>query len=316
MKLYHVISDLETRFRTLAEVMAFVDSPTVAPRVPRDRMPGENASIPRICVTPSVEACVDALKPFGRFRRCLNANPDARSYENDDEAYPVIVLEFPDGTPFVRPDPALVPDAETTGELWITEPARPKARLEWLGAYGIIMDEACKRCIRVAFLSGNELRGKHHPWLDEKGHPLENSQYGDEPWSGLRPFLGPMEFLGYEDRLWHRTVVARTESAGFSICHPYGPVEPWDNPNAPDSYRAMTDDVKPFTGAYDCHGRMLFLNDAVRDLTHDGRIGRVCRDGGWTIEWLDGTGPDSLPGMLSGSDRPRAAGLELVAGRN
>lgn len=315
MTYYHVMSDLETRFRSLDEVMAFVADPVVSPRVPRDRMPGEDASTPRICVTPSVEACVDALKPFGRFRRCLDANPDAKSYENGGEAYPVVVLEFPDGTPCVRPDPALVPDAGKTGELWITGTIRPEARLEWLGARSVVMDGACARCVRVDFLSERELRGKHHPWLDGKGHPLESGQYGWEPWPGLEPFLGPMEFLGYEDRLWHRTVVAKTESSGFSICRPYGPVEPWDNPDAPDSYRAMTEDVKPFTGAYDRRGRMLFLDDTVLDLAHGRRLGRVCRDGGWTVEWLDGSGPDSLADMLSGDGRPRAIGLELVAGR-
>lgn len=185
--MYHVICGLESRFGSLSEAKRYVATgPALVPEIPHTAMPFEDRTVPRICLAPTVEDCVTAIGVLGMFRRCLNADPDAKSYENEGEAYPVIVCGFPDdipGNPYVDPSEAQVPDVRLTGEKWLLRPAVPvMAELRWLNQYSLRIDTDAERtvCTNVKFVEN--LDGFRHPWLDGRGHPLDCSDMGGDVW--------------------------------------------------------------------------------------------------------------------------------------
>ena len=314
--LYHVMSDLETRFRTLDDVKEFIKNPRMTPAVPWSAMDGEDKTTPRICVAPDIESCVTAVKPLGRFRRCLNAHPDAKSYENDDEAYPVLVLTFPDGIEDVVPDKTQVPDAALTGERWILRPVIPQTvELRWLGAYSVMLDEDMARCTGVTFLTDSELKSMHHPWLDRKGHPLESSQYGGEPWPGNRnAVFGNIIYLGWERRLKDQLVIASKHEPGFVECHAAERHATGVRSVGP-AYRAMDGDVMMFTGFWDANGEMLFNDDSVEwDRVSDGKTvtARVFHQtNGWMLMPMDSDNPIGMA-ALAGKPEMRLPSVRLM----
>lgn len=181
--MYRIVTDLESMFENVAEARAYIariKAEGVKPEIPRHAAPGENTTVPRICVAPTLEQCATSLGLLGIFRRCLNANESAKSYENDDEAYPVIVMKFPDGLAYTRPGTDMVPDVNATDEHWLLAPAVPEwVRLKWLGAYSILYDDEpdLAACRKITFLRSPLHR--LHPWLDGRGHKLDSSETGD-----------------------------------------------------------------------------------------------------------------------------------------
>ena len=181
--MYRIITDLESMFDDIDAARAYIQkvrTEGVSPYIPRHAAPGEDVTTPRICVAPTLAGCATSLGLLGIFRRCLNANESAKSYENDDEAYPVIVMKFPDGLDYVKPGADQVPDVDITDEHWLLEPAVPEwARLRWIGAYSILYDDEPELavCTKITFLRSS--LHKLHPWLDGRGHKLDSSETGD-----------------------------------------------------------------------------------------------------------------------------------------
>lgn len=72
----------------------------LSPRIPRDPMPGEDRSIPRICVSESIEGCLLALK------NCYYNAGVWFVYQTKQSKKKYF-------------SPINVPDAEQTGEKWL-----------------------------------------------------------------------------------------------------------------------------------------------------------------------------------------------------
>lgn len=184
--LYHIIDNLEAVCENLDGARALLNKLMVQgidPKIPYHTMTDEDRTTPRICVARSIENCVSSIGVIGDFRRCCNANPDAKSYENDNEAYPVIILQFAESD-FVTPTNEQVPDCKDSGELWLTSRAVPVCgQIKWLGAYSVkyeTTDTEFIRCTAVDFLP--DVKNYHHPWLDGLGHPLDCSDMGSDLW--------------------------------------------------------------------------------------------------------------------------------------
>jgi hypothetical protein len=76
--------------------------PALRPRIPRDRVLFENATVKRICVAPTLAGCLLALQG---------------AYYNQG-------LWYVYATDVQPVEPVSVPDAPQTGELWLLEPVR------------------------------------------------------------------------------------------------------------------------------------------------------------------------------------------------
>ena len=198
MTYYHIVYDLETKYRTLQEAIhANYKGMWLLPAVPATTMANEDTVTERVCVAPTVEDCVTAIRVYGPFKRCLAANDDAKSYsELMDEAYPVIVMELEsDETPTV-PTEEQVPDVKYTNERWFLKPVQVKdSYVRWLDCRSILFDESATVndasfgiCTKVTFL--DEYRHKDHPWLNGRGHILSSSCM-DSEYEPFPPNLEP-----------------------------------------------------------------------------------------------------------------------------
>lgn len=241
--MYHVIANLELKFNNLNQAVRYASAkPFIIPAIPATMMSEEDRNTPRICVAPTIEDCITAIGLFGTFRRCLNDNPDTKSYENDDEAYPILILEFENGGEYT-PDKHQVPDVETTHEHWLLNPAKPKKiSLKWLNSYSIKIQEnenGQAICKSVKFLESTE--NYHHPWLDGAGHPLESSDMGSDPWPSID--ITPM--------LYYHGL----NNGAFGFMTPIWPANgqciftPIDKKIKP--YRTFIHQLRKFTGLYD-----------------------------------------------------------------
>lgn len=90
------------------------------PRVPLERLEGEDAEIPRICVCTDIDNCIAAFPNaihFRKFNECYDEHVLLRIYEfhdlSDEIIIPPISLQH------------LVPDALINEEYWITEEIKP-----------------------------------------------------------------------------------------------------------------------------------------------------------------------------------------------
>lgn len=294
--MYHVIANLELMFGSLEEAKAWAASrPVFQPRVPYTAMQGEDRTVPRICGCLDIRGCFTALGVTGTFRRCLNASPDAKSYENDNEAYPVLIAKFKDDG-WTVPDEAQVPDIEDTGERWLLYPARPeKIYLKWLDAYSIKMREGKFRTVCAALKFRDDVSSYSHPWLDGKGHPLDCPDMGGDPWPAPDGMLG-------EIRLDMRM------GGNLGLAIPAWPADgtwlftPFDK-NVPP-YRTYAHCLRRFSGFWDRDGEPVFEGYVLKWGPDAGsrRFGRVAYDGlsGWRIEPWDGG--SAIP-LLAGEDR-------------
>ena len=111
--MFHVVANIDSRFPSLMAALAVYNYDTpVRPEKIFSAMPGEDAETPRICVAPTIEQCITGIGLLGRFRRCLEANEDAKSYATmGREVYPILVLQFADDLPYYTPTSEQVPDS-------------------------------------------------------------------------------------------------------------------------------------------------------------------------------------------------------------
>ena len=116
--LYHV------RHRDILEGEAYKAKKwKVYPRVPKDRMDGEDDSTPRICFAPTVEKCLMAVigwdMPVEKWKM--------RPYHLSVYAYT--------SDQWVKPTEEQVPDQHITVEHWLTSPCTMRyiGVVEWIG---------------------------------------------------------------------------------------------------------------------------------------------------------------------------------------
>lgn len=264
--MYHIIYDLETKFANLKECQLWMNNLILSPKVPFTRMENEDCATPRICVSDTIEGCVTAIGLEGIFRRCCNSNRDTPSYENDNEAYPIIVAELPDNLNYKTPSKQEVPDAAVTGERWLLKPAKPVCEIRWLDAYSIDShwDKRCGGkgvCDKVRFISN--LNGYDHPWINKKGHPLDCSYLGSEVWPDCAPGITPAaRALIQYDKVRRRLVFPAPVSNCYAVCYPIS-FSAGSFSVSEDPYRCKMADLKPFSGFYDIKGRMIFEGDRL-----------------------------------------------------
>lgn len=182
--MYHVVASIDSRFQSISEALRVynMEHPVYPKRI-YTAMPGEDSDTQRICVAPTIEQCITGIGLLGRFRRCLAANEDAKSYETSGrEVYPILVVQFADDLPYYIPSPKQVPDSVVTNEQWLLEPATPiSVQLAWLGMRSILWEED-KRALHGYICGPVQLDysaspvNKDHPWLNGRGHILDSSE--------------------------------------------------------------------------------------------------------------------------------------------
>lgn len=181
MKVYHVACNIEDNFSNINQALIYY-SGTIYPKIPETAGDFEDKTIPRICVTPTIEGCLTGIKLIGRLRRCLAANEDAKSYETLGlEVYPVIILEFdiPDRYLY-KPSKSQVPDIDITDEYWITRPVKAtRVVVKWLNPRSIKWEETHDnilhyKCKKVTFT--RSIKGRNHPWINGRGNILSSSE--------------------------------------------------------------------------------------------------------------------------------------------
>ena len=330
MAMYHIFYDLETRFRSLAETNAWLEKlEFLYPEIPRTAAPFEDASTPRVCAAPTLEGCIEAVKAFAVFKRCVYMDMEDdgfKDYENHDEIYPIAIVEL-EGD-FVRPTKYQVPDVDVTDEHWSLGPARVvRKELLWLGHKSVQYEERGAKSLDdyrcVAVHAVKNLEGKHHPWLDGKGHPLVCSDMGSENWSEsallqILPALRLNQGLGSVQLV---TVVPEFPVTGYCTCHPV---------DGSGASRGRLDWCARFTGFVDRDGEPIFEKDwispeqdfewppeiqqHVPDLARAGMIATFLDDAKWVgyaglagIEYLEFSQmqPDGhrLPGIRNNERR-------------
>lgn len=255
--MYHIIYDLEPCFDTLQGAQHYVDSLNIlTPRIPYTAGVPEDTSIARLCVAPTPELCITGIGAGGRFRRCIDTR-----YDNADEIYPCIVCKV-DGD-FFAPGVDLVPDVELTQEQWSLSPARVlSAELRWLGSDSLAIEIKGATELVTAIHWVEPSSSLHHPWLDGKGHPLDCSDKGTEPW----PPIGPVwDSLYYETFMGQKLVTIQPQlpPSGYCTCTPLDGGEP---------YRARLSNCRKFTGFFDKSCVPLFQGDIC---FVEGRIGEI-----------------------------------------
>jgi len=185
--MYHVVANIDDRFSSAEAALAAYRGKVVRPKIPYSTswQNGEDATTPRICVCENIKDCVTAIGLLGRFRRCLAANEDAKSYETDGiEVYPILILKFSDDLKYYTPNRSQVPDVDFTHERWLLKPAVPDfVQIAWVHPRSIIWEEckenpvskyACKALELIIAKDGPI--GRTHPWITGTGHRLESSE--------------------------------------------------------------------------------------------------------------------------------------------
>lgn len=278
--MYHIIRDLELMFDSIEAAQAWAASmPVFKPSIPANTMENEDRATPRICGAPKIENCITGLGVLGAFRRCLNANKDAKSYENDNEAYPIFVVEFSDDG-WIKPSKSKVPDAATTHEHWCLHDIVPLSiELRWLDAYSIKTREGklITLCRQVKFL--DDLTGYHHPWLDGKGHPLDCSDCGGDPWPV--PIAHTAQI--YYDKHRGGRIGFAMPSWPFDGRWLFQPFNPCTAP-----YKTFQHNLQAFTGFYDVANLPIFQGFDVTYTDTNGNtftgIIEPAQNGGWQIK--------------------------------
>lgn len=263
--MYHIIYDLESRFYSWDEVVRYVErTRTLVPRRPHTAMVGENTSVPRISLAPSIVDCFNGINVKHRFRRCLSGDIEGvKDYKNENEVYPVIVCMTRDLESVVTPTSVQVEDARWTHERWGLVPVMlVSIHIAWLGHDSVKVSTHSELdrmwCTQVDFVS--DLQGKVHPWLNGKGHPLDCSDPGTMPW--------PRRDLA-QQHLWYESFVGQTvvyvvpevPYTGYATCMPV---------DGSDSYRARLHDCFRFTGCYDQNREPIFDGDWIHCNDHIG----------------------------------------------
>lgn len=116
MKFYHVSIDV------------FKDINLFTPRIPHSTMSVEDTTISRICVSTSIEDCLNGIQYFSILRESLFLSPeDNYSFiENINRIVKVYEFEYcKDNLKIPNEISDLVPDSTQTNEYWILEDLKP-----------------------------------------------------------------------------------------------------------------------------------------------------------------------------------------------
>lgn len=91
------------------------------PRVPKSRNELEDDQIKRICVTPTIRQCIDAIPKAGNIMRFMR-----------EVGMPVVIHAYYLEADRVEYDTRdYVPDAELTGEMWVLEKPKDWKRIDY-----------------------------------------------------------------------------------------------------------------------------------------------------------------------------------------
>lgn len=151
-------------------------------------MADENQIIPRICVCKTIPDCLTAINVDTRLARCLDNNVYIPSHHTlKNEAYPVLVLEFPDDITVYTPSDLDVPDVAMSHERWILHKISPvRTTLRWIAFDSILVENPHDYPDELAAISCkfvSNLGKYNHPWLNGRGHvlssPFPDTQYED-----------------------------------------------------------------------------------------------------------------------------------------
>lgn len=121
MKMYHISTDI------------FKDIKEFVPRIPERKMNNEDSSIPRVCISDSIENCLNGLLYLNNYRRfvCRDSETNFDIF-SDGECYRVFkVYEFDIDSSVSIKTPEyiysnnLVPDALFNNEYWSTDTIIP-----------------------------------------------------------------------------------------------------------------------------------------------------------------------------------------------
>lgn len=175
--LYHIETNIEHSYITVFDaVRSLQELEVVEPWIPGHTMRGEDETIPRICVAESIEECVLGCDLW-RFHRCCEKVPGMEHFADEMmEAYPIIIQAYAvDPADVHKPTPEEVPDADMTGELWLTKPTRPIRReMVWLPMDAITAPEDVVLDVRMLSTEEAIRYMYNHPWLNQRGHCLDS----------------------------------------------------------------------------------------------------------------------------------------------
>lgn len=178
---YHIVTDLESRFATLQDAIDAYTNTKIVPRVPASKLEYENHITPRICVCKTIPDCLTAISVGSRMRRCLASNVYIPTCHMENrEAYPVLILEFPDNIAVYTPSELDVPDIEVSNERWILHEIVPtKVTLRWIAFDSILLENPPDHpdnlvAISCKFVSNTAKYD--HPWLNGRGHVLHSTK--------------------------------------------------------------------------------------------------------------------------------------------
>lgn len=244
--MFHVMYNLESRFASLSDALEYVRYlQTIETRVPLTHGFCEDATVPRVCVAPTVELCLTGIGAGASFRRCIGT-----TFENEHEAYPCIVCEV-EGQ-FFQPDQDLVPDVGFTQEHWsLSDVEVIRAEVKWLGSNSVKVKVTGSGELVTSVQWLTDLAGYHHPWIDGKGHPLDCSYKGSDPWPPMEPVLDSI-YLETDDKCKLVFIQPQLPPSGFCKCTPI---------DGTPKYKARLPGCRRFTGYCDTNGHLLFDQD-------------------------------------------------------
>lgn len=177
MLLYHVSYDHLTGFQL---------------RVPRHRVPGEDAMTPRICLTTSIERCINA-KPFMAqalyLAREIGAPMALYIYQFQSE-------DVPDGK-LLPPDQIPVPDSQQNQEYWLLDPSVPylETRLECTGGCFLPPNETSPYAEAIR-LDLREEESAIARWIEQSAAKYNQTRKPEE-----RPVTSDLVMVSLVDRI-------------------------------------------------------------------------------------------------------------------
>lgn len=188
MKLYHVTFDLEE-----PEIKVF------RPRVPDSAGEGEDTYIPRICLAPSIEKCIQAL-PSGSRR--MSKGEKIRIYE--------VNINIDDSN-LISPDilffKGYVPDALETEEYWYLKNLKMVSTVKEISSFDYDFELAFS-CIRVPQVIESTkvlMEGKPEKEKQELNKILNKRNLNsDDLYGEISSYLNKIEDYDFYDSLWEK----------------------------------------------------------------------------------------------------------------
>lgn len=134
-------------YRLVVGHITLAPNELIKPCIPRNRLEGENDTIPRICVSRTLDGCLTAIGPaaigLDALRKALSGiNQDTgpehrtRIIEQLTFPYTILLFDIPDDAPYLVKTARVaeyVADAWWTQECWLTKDCQPACiSHEWL----------------------------------------------------------------------------------------------------------------------------------------------------------------------------------------